>query len=168
MSSRYQYYRNHGVVYHWAAGTALSTAIMVIAFVFIVTEWCTQSHLSTANYEDAMQGLRRTRRLKRYTAWLSRIPNVIITFAKRGCFAMLRRRFRAGAGERRSLVWTWQSKHEDEILPVIEGIFATDDQKKARHAHIELGEGPTRGLLDRAPSSPEQKAPSDTASSRIS
>jgi hypothetical protein len=38
---RYGSYRAHGAAYNWGVGTALSTAIMSIAFAFILVEWCT-------------------------------------------------------------------------------------------------------------------------------
>ena len=152
-TSRYDYYRAHGVAYHWAAGTAVSTAVMGIAFAFIVVEWCTQSHQNTENYEDAMQGLRRTRRFKKYTAWLRGFPNLIIAAAKRGWFIMLMRRTQRGVGERRSLVWTWQTKDEEEMLPVIEGERLEDQQYKTVQAHIVVEEASTEGLSHKPPDS---------------
>ena len=143
MSNRYHYYRTHGVAYHWGIGTALSTSIMGVAFAFIVVEWCTQSHLSTENYQDAMRGLRRTRRIKKYTAWFRGIPNQIITFAKRGWSVVRGRRSQPGAGEKRSLVWTWQTRGEEELLPVVD---------KPTISHLEFeAEDASAGLLPRKP-----------------
>ena len=151
-SNRYHYYRTHGVAYHWGIGTVLSTSIMGIAFAFIVIEWCTQSHLSTENYQDAIQGLRRTRRFKKYTAWFRGIPNQIITFAKRGWSVLRRRHLQPGAAARRSLVWTWQTRGEEEMLPVIEGAVPHDRQDKPTISHLELvAEDTTAGLLPRTP-----------------
>lgn len=123
---------------------------MSIAFAFILVEWCTQSHLSTENYDNAMQGLRRTRRFRKYTAWLRGFPNLIIRLTKRWWFMMHGRRTQAARG-RRSLVWTWQTKLEAEMLPVIEGEMPHDEQHQMTHAHIELREASTEGLLPKAP-----------------
>ena len=87
---------------------------MAVAFVFILVEWCTQSHLSTENYESAMQGLRRTRSFKKYTAWLRGIPNLVILTGRWAWFVVTRRSRRYDVKgrkgwERRSLVWTWQT-----------------------------------------------------------
>jgi hypothetical protein len=147
---RSDYYRARGAAYNWGIGTALSTAIMSIAFAFIVVEWCTQSHLSTENYDDAMQGLRRTRRFRKYTAWLRGLPNLIIRLTKRWWFMMLARRTQGPRG-RRSLVWTWQTNLEAEMVPVIEGETPQDEQYETTHTHIELREALTENLLPRAP-----------------
>ena len=109
---------------------------MGVAFVFIVVEYCTQSHLSTEDYDDAMRGLKRTRRFKKYTAWLRDVPDYIIDFIKRLWSHMLRRNKRLGddgqSGRyglrgRRSLLWTWQTNHQRgrtwrDSRGVIEGI----------------------------------------------
>ncbi len=147
---RSDYYRARGAAYNWGVGASLSTAIMPIAFAFVVVEWCTQSHLSTENYDDAMQGLRRTRRFRKYTAWLRGLPNLIIRLTKRWWFMMLGRRTQ-GARGRRSLLWTWQTKLEAEMVPVIEGETPRDEQHGTTHAHIELREASTENLLPKAP-----------------
>ena len=94
---------------------------MGIAFAFIVIEYTTQSHLSTEHYGDAMQGLKRTRQFKKYTAWLRDVPDFIIDIIKRLWFKLWRRRTsysedlqagRYGQGGRRSLLWTWKTKRQ--------------------------------------------------------
>lgn len=104
-------------------GTALSTSIMAIAFAFIMAEWCTQSHLSTESYEHARQGLRRTRRFKKYTAWFRRVPNLVILTSKWAWFMVVPKgrsyNVKNSRGwKRRSLVWTWQTQDivEGELL----------------------------------------------------
>ncbi|KAF2176941.1 hypothetical protein K469DRAFT_645070 [Zopfia rhizophila CBS 207.26] len=62
------------VVYYWTSGTVLSVSVMGLAMIYVVTEWCLQSHISTENYESARRGLRRTRRFRRLTL---RIRNTI-------------------------------------------------------------------------------------------
>lgn len=96
---------------------------MGAAFVFIVVEYCTQSHLSTENYDDAAKGLKRTRRFKKYTAWLRDGPDYMIDNAIRLWSHIWRsnaRRMstdksqagRYGQGGRRSLLWTWTTKRQ--------------------------------------------------------
>jgi hypothetical protein len=55
------------VRYNWIIATVFSTTIMAVAMLYIVTEWCLQSHLSTANLENATNGLWFTRRFR----WLT-------------------------------------------------------------------------------------------------
>lgn len=102
------YYRSAGVVVYWSIATALPCFIMTVGFAFIVTEWCSQSHLSSEDYEKASRGLRRTRWFKKNTAWFRDIPEVLIEL-------VLRVRYKLVCGHaerpgRRSLVWTWETK----------------------------------------------------------
>ena len=94
---------------------------MGVAFVFVVLEYCTQSHLSTENYNDAAQGLKRTRTFKKYTAWLRDAPDYMIDNAIRLWSHIWRRNARPidkshagryGQGGRRSLLWTWTTKRQ--------------------------------------------------------
>ncbi|KAF2721248.1 hypothetical protein K431DRAFT_224609 [Polychaeton citri CBS 116435] len=48
----------------WIAGTSIACTIMGLSMLYIVMEWCLQSHLSTADIESASHGLRRTRRFR--------------------------------------------------------------------------------------------------------
>ena len=65
----FKYYREHGVTRYWGGGTGLAMTVMTVGFAVIVKEYTTQSHLSTENYEEAKQGLMRTRRfMKRMSA----------------------------------------------------------------------------------------------------
>ncbi|GME43259.1 hypothetical protein GTA08_BOTSDO04595 [Neofusicoccum parvum] len=50
-----------------SAGTAVGTAIMSFGMMYVVSEWCQQSHLSTENYAAAARGLHRTRAYRRLT-----------------------------------------------------------------------------------------------------
>jgi hypothetical protein len=63
-------YKAKGIITYWAAGTGTSIAFLLIPSGYIFAEWLTQSHLSTENYQHAMQGLMRTRRWKKWTTWL--------------------------------------------------------------------------------------------------
>ncbi|KAI9665873.1 MAG: hypothetical protein M1821_003808 [Bathelium mastoideum] len=53
------------VWWYWTTGTVIATTTLCLAMAFVVVEWCTQSHLSSQNYENAYKGLVRTRRFKR-------------------------------------------------------------------------------------------------------
>ncbi|KAK5737036.1 hypothetical protein LTR17_006997 [Elasticomyces elasticus] len=48
----------------WIAGTTIGVTVMSTAMIYIVVEWCLQSHLSTANAAHAAQGLQRVRRFR--------------------------------------------------------------------------------------------------------
>lgn len=89
---------------------------MATAFAFIVTEFCTQSHLSTEDYADAAQGLRRTRWFKKHTYFL-RVPGYLIKVGKRVCHKIFGRHVDRG---RRSLVWTWKTRYPTIPIIVIE------------------------------------------------
>lgn len=99
------YYRSAGVVVYWATGTTLSCFIMSIGFTFIVAEWCSQSHLSSDNYDKASRGLRRTRWFKKHTAWFRDTPEVLIEIVLKVRYKLVR-----GRAGRRSLVWTAKTK----------------------------------------------------------
>lgn len=126
----YAYYRSAGVVVYWATATALPCFIMSLGFVFIVTEWCSQSHLSSENYEKASRGLRRTRWFKKHTAWFRDIPEVLIEIVLSVRYKLVRGH--AERPGRRSLVWTWETKRSPEA---IQGLHANN-----RHGLDEEGD----------------------------
>ena len=66
--------------------------------IYVVIEWCLQSHLSTEKYEAALRGLRRTRNFRRVTYPYRRIIDIII------------RKF----WTRRSVVWTYEVTYKPE------------------------------------------------------
>ena len=113
----YAYYRENGVKYYWGFGTAVSCVFLAAGLVYVVIEFCTQSHLSTEDYDSAAQGLRMTRRFRKYTAWL-RIPGVFLTKCMhKVTFGMLE-------SSSKSLVWDWMTKDERTRLkraPVVQG-----------------------------------------------
>lgn len=99
----YDSYREHGVYYYWGSGTALTCAVLTVSLLFIVVEYCTQSHLSTEEYENAARGLWTVRRFKKYTYYFRRVPDYFIDVVKRVFHQLLGNRSRRG---RRSLVWS--------------------------------------------------------------
>jgi hypothetical protein len=56
---------------------------MATAMLYIVTEWCLQSHLSTANMANAARGLRLTRRFR----WLTSPFRDAVHYATEGVYA---------------------------------------------------------------------------------
>ncbi|KAL8788935.1 MAG: hypothetical protein Q9195_007050 [Heterodermia aff. obscurata] len=96
-----------GVNYFWGAATALSITVMSAGLAYIAVEYCTQSHLSTDDYARAMQGLKQTRRFKRYTLLFRAVPDAIIKAAKLLSYKSSGGRTRPG---RRSLVWTVKTR----------------------------------------------------------
>lgn len=52
----------------WSLGTAIAGTMLACSLLYIVTQWCEQSHLMTADYNRARKGLMWTRRVKRARA----------------------------------------------------------------------------------------------------
>ena len=143
----YAYYRENGVRYYWGFGTGISCVSLAAGLIHIVIEYCTQSHLSTEDYESAAQGLRTTRRFKKYTD--SRLPRRYLArymhkithgftrktwFKKsttwlrnlRECLAKYMHKVTFGILEShsKSLVWDWMTTDERvrmSRIPVIDG-----------------------------------------------
>lgn len=61
---------------------ALSLVVMMLSMIFITYEYCTQSHLSSEDYDQAMQGLRMTRSFKRHMSWCYQIPASVIRMVR--------------------------------------------------------------------------------------
>jgi hypothetical protein len=103
---------------NWAIATVLSSTIMATAMLYIVTEWCLQSHLSTASMSDASRGLYFTRRFR----WLTSPFRDAIHYAIEGVYAVRKFILRNKNGgtdlqtveprqHRRSVRWTkWPTK----------------------------------------------------------
>ncbi|KZF18994.1 hypothetical protein L228DRAFT_51955 [Xylona heveae TC161] len=106
------FYWSKGVLEVWANATAVSCAIMAVGIAFIVNEWCTQSHMSSENYQKAMNGLRRTRAWKRRTLWLSHFPNMVIGWVKR---LFVKPSGENQEGSRRSLVWSVEEPKIEQV-----------------------------------------------------
>jgi hypothetical protein len=104
------YYEAHGVRLYWGVGTAISCTVMALTIVYVVKEWCVQSHLNTHDYEAASQGLRRTRVFRKYTQFLSIPKESVKRFFKIIWVAIGGPSRLVG---RKSLVWT--SKPNKEV-----------------------------------------------------
>ena len=111
-------YRQRGVALYWGSGTALSCFVMALGLAFIVSEYCTQSHISTEDYENAARGLRRTRRYKKYTNLFRSISNHVSGHGKRLFYIILRRRVPASGS---NLVWSSSSRHPRALGYGVEG-----------------------------------------------
>ncbi|KAH0562977.1 hypothetical protein GP486_002455 [Trichoglossum hirsutum] len=80
---------------YWIGALCLSLVIMCLSFAFIIAEWCTQSHLATEDFENAMDGLQRTRAFKWATSRIRNAVDFVITKFKSITLGQ----------ERKSLVW---------------------------------------------------------------
>ncbi|TLD29614.1 hypothetical protein E2P81_ATG05908 [Venturia nashicola] len=87
---------------YWIIGTTISCSLMGIGMIYLLIEWCLQSHLSTENYADAMRGLQNARRFRRYTYW-SRYPASVLVLGIDHVMGALRMRH---GSQRRTLRWT--------------------------------------------------------------
>jgi hypothetical protein len=119
---------------NWAIATVLSSTIMATAMLYIVTEWCLQSHLSTASMSDAARGLYLTRRFR----WLTSPFRDAIHYAIEGVYAV-RKLFEStkshngtdhGIAEprqhRRSVRWTKKPAKESHHKNATNGISLED------------------------------------------
>ena len=103
----YAYYAAQGVYFYWGVATGLSVFVMSIGLTYVVTEYCTQSHISTEDYDRAMQGLRMTRWFKKNTGFVRVLPDMMIKAGKLLFHKVSGGRSRPG---RRSLVWTAETQ----------------------------------------------------------
>ena len=108
----YDIYRGRDTKYYWGFGVGLSVFVMTVAITFIVTEYCTQSHLSSEDYQDAINGLKATRWFKKHTLWVRRAPDLLIRFLKYLYSRILNR----GSGSRRGLPWQAAPQQSSEDL----------------------------------------------------
>ncbi|KAL8887976.1 MAG: hypothetical protein Q9205_006270 [Flavoplaca limonia] len=112
---KYQYYAAHGVYQTWGIATGVSLLVMSVGLAYIVFEYCTQSHLSTEDYNRAMNGLKHTRWFKKHTRFIRIVPDVLINWGKLFWHKMTRGKSRR---HRRSLVWTVACKKNPPVIDV--------------------------------------------------
>lgn len=109
---------------------------MTAGLAYIVEEYCTQSHLSTEHYGRAMQGLKQTRRYKKYTLFARAIPGYLIKATKWFDSKISGGKMRSG---RRSLVWTAKTKeHQKTMIPNSDSARDIDKEDFDR-ATIQIG-----------------------------
>ena len=101
----YAYYGANGAKHHWGVATGISCFFLTVGLTYVVIAYCTQSHLSTEDYESAAKGLKMTRRVKRYTMWLGRPGEFLAKYMQKATFGMFK-------SNSKSLVWDWMTKDE--------------------------------------------------------
>ncbi len=101
----FAYYQANGVKYYWGFGTGLSCITMAVGLLYVVNEYCTQSHLSTEDYESAAEGLRTTRRFKKYTMWLRHLASFTTNLLHVLTFSI----FKPAS---KTLAWDWMTKDD--------------------------------------------------------
>ena len=101
----FAYYQANGVKYYWGFGTGISCITMAVGLLYVVDEYCTQSHLSTEDYESAAKGLRITRRFKKYTMWLRQLASFTTTILHVLTFSS----FKSAS---KGLSWDWMTKDD--------------------------------------------------------
>ena len=90
------------VITIWSIGTGIAGSILIGALIYIVTEWCEQSHLMTSDYESARRGLMRTRWFKRVRAWVFIVPTLVL----RGLHKLIGQVFGKRLGSKTRMAWT--------------------------------------------------------------
>ena len=118
---------------NWVIATVLSSTIMATAMLYIVTEWCLQSHLSTASMSDAARGLYLTRRFRWLTSPFRDAIHYAIEVVYAVCKFVLRKK-NGGTDKavveprqhRRSVRWTKRSTKESHHKDASSGISMDD------------------------------------------
>ncbi len=108
-----------GVQKYWLAGSLISCIIMFFAIIFLITEWCEQSHLNSEDIGKALQGLGYTRLFKQRTIWLRTIAYYGIKGVKL-CWhiSTVWKHPKSGSDVRKSIVWTQGPSVKKTITPV--------------------------------------------------
>lgn len=122
---------------------------MALGFAFVVAEYCTQSHLSTEDYEKAAQGLRWTRWFKKRTEFCRSLPDYVIILSERVCNKFLGKH---DSHDKRSLVWASKARHPEIPRLVVEAQSlsgAADDEPE--NSLMEGSIGSADVLLQRLP-----------------
>ncbi|KAI4677090.1 uncharacterized protein J4E88_006897 [Alternaria novae-zelandiae] len=101
----------YGITLTWVSGTSLTASVMGLSMFYITVEWCQQSHLSTEDYDDAMEGLRLTRKYRLRTMHARRISRATLAQLGKLGFAIGKLINVVGADKkpRKTLMWTWDT-----------------------------------------------------------
>lgn len=140
----------------------LSVTTMAAAIAYITYEYCTQSHLSSEDYEQAKQGLRTTRWFKGRTVWVQRVHDAIIRTLKQFLHKLSGGKISA---ERRSLVWDCRARNRIPPMATTlnqQGREQARDPEPSSLAHTEMG--PVSGRHIQPPTPRDRRT--DTAPSR--
>ncbi|KAI4709131.1 hypothetical protein J4E89_005879 [Alternaria sp. Ai002NY15] len=94
-------------------------------------EWCQQSHLSTEDYQDAMRGLRWTRKYRLWTMHARRMSRGTLTRLGKFAFAIGKMINMIGPDEkpRKTLMWTRDST-EEPVLNRADSAYARNDSHR--------------------------------------
>lgn len=86
----------------------------MVGLAYIVAEFCTQSHLATENFGNASEGIRLTRRCKKYTYWFRSLlglwDSVLFLLWTVVRFPWQRATGRPPTAFNKTLVWDWKVK----------------------------------------------------------
>ena len=126
---------------YWATGTTLSIAVLAVGLAYIVAEYCTQSHLATEDFDSACEGIRLTRRFKKYTYWIRLLldlwDQILILALKVIGYPWQKAAGRGPTPTNKTLVWDWRVKPKKDrrrssTLPLMENLqhqrFSHDSQ----------------------------------------
>lgn len=116
---------------YWIMGTTISCSLMGIGMIYLLVEWCLQSHLSTEDYVEAMRGLQNSRRFRRYTYW-SRYPASFLVLGVNHVLSALRMR---RGSQCRTLLWTKESRYQPKVGETLLRISARMHQLPSREEH---------------------------------
>lgn len=111
---------------------------------YIVAEFCTQSHLATEDFDDALKGMKVTRWFKKHTYWfrmlLSLWDNMLLLMLKvvRFSWEKATRRQkatkRASTARNKTLYWGWRAerpRRESSSQPLLEN---SQDEASSRNS----------------------------------
>ncbi|KAF2630322.1 hypothetical protein BU25DRAFT_362432 [Macroventuria anomochaeta] len=87
---------------YWIIGTITTYVVMGLGMGYIVLEWLLQAHLSTEDYSDAMNGLRRVRGFRHATLWIKYPLDFFVQLFTNTLNAFQVR----GIRDRRRIIWT--------------------------------------------------------------
>ncbi|KAF1933565.1 uncharacterized protein M421DRAFT_200180 [Didymella exigua CBS 183.55] len=96
---------------YWIIGTTTTCVVMGLGMSYIVLEWLLQAHLSTENYDDAMNGLWRVRRFRHATLWIKYPLDILVRLVANALNAFQVR----GIQDRRVVVWTKASTYRPSV-----------------------------------------------------
>jgi hypothetical protein len=109
--SQWQYSNSMELAQFWITGTVISAFFMGIGLMYIVLEWCLQAHLSTESYKDAMNGLWRVRRFRRFTFWLRFPASLVVLIVNNIARKLGLRKSR----KRKTLIWKRNEKQVTQL-----------------------------------------------------
>ncbi|UPX12501.1 uncharacterized protein EKO05_0003046 [Ascochyta rabiei] len=113
---------------YWIIGTVTTCAVMGLGMSYIVLEWLVQAHLSTEDYDNAMNGLRRVRKFRYVTLWIKYPLDWLVYIVS----IMLNACQVRGLNDRRIVMWTRDCTLKPEIGHMMVRC-ATDAQRLSFH-----------------------------------